>query len=86
MAQNTLRSSKINTPVFQYHATNDPIVPFGQAKQLRNWSCSLAMPVQWKTFDTGHITTVARGNSDRLGVPRRSRQRQAGDNQLLNSN
>ncbi|MBJ7472938.1 MAG: hypothetical protein JHD16_16645 [Solirubrobacteraceae bacterium] len=66
VGQNTLGKTPINAPVLQYHATNDQIVPFGQARSLRNNYCALGMQVDWKLFDTGHITTVARGNADAM--------------------
>ncbi len=64
VGENTLGADPINAPVFQYHASNDPIVPFNQAKTLRDRYCAAGVKVQWKVFDTGHITTVARGNAD----------------------
>lgn len=66
IAENTLGSTKINVPVYQYHAPNDPIVEYDQARQLRDKYCGLGMSVTWKEFDTGHVTTVGRGNTDAL--------------------
>lgn len=66
LIENVLGKSKIEAPVYQYHATNDQIVPFGQAAELRTRYCALGMQVQFRTFDTGHVTTVARGNADAL--------------------
>jgi pimeloyl-ACP methyl ester carboxylesterase len=64
VAENTLGKVAIKAPVFQYHATNDPIVPFGQAETLHKKYCALGVNEVFKTFDTGHITTVARGIPD----------------------
>lgn len=66
IAENTLGSTRINAPVYQYHAPNDPIVEYAQARTLRNAYCGLGMSVLWKEFDTGHVTTVGRGNTDAL--------------------
>lgn len=66
IAENTLGSKKIDVPVYQYHAPNDPIVEYDQARQLREKYCGLGMSVLWKEFDTGHVTTVGRGNTDAL--------------------
>ena len=62
--ENTLGRKKINVPVYQYQGTNDEIVPYAQAKTLRDTYCSAGMSVQWKELPTGHITGVARGNAD----------------------
>ncbi|MDO9354558.1 MAG: lipase family protein [Solirubrobacteraceae bacterium] len=63
--ENKLGATKINVPVFQYHANNDPIVSPRGAANLRKAYCALGVDLQWKEFDgTGHITTVARGNAD----------------------
>lgn len=63
---NFLGQSSIDAPVYQYHAPNDEIVPFGQGKQLRDAYCARGMTVLWKEFTTGHVTTVGRGNTDAL--------------------
>lgn len=65
--ENTLGQASINAPVYQYHAPNDDIVPFSQAKQLRDAYCARGMSVLWnESFTTGHVTTVGRGNADAL--------------------
>lgn len=66
VSQNELGKTKIEAPVYQYHAPNDDIVPFDQAATLREKYCALGMSVQWRTFDTGHVTTVGRGNAAAL--------------------
>lgn len=63
---NKLGFTKINVPVYQYHADNDPIVRFDQAAAMRDRYCALGVTLSFKTFDTGHVTTVARGNADAL--------------------
>ncbi len=62
--ENMLGLDDIKVPVFQYHAENDPIVPFWQADDLRFMYCKLGMTLQWKVMNTGHVTTVARGVPD----------------------
>lgn len=66
VVENTLGKTKIDVPVYQYHAPNDTIVDYGQARQLRDTYCGLGMSVTFKEFDTGHVTTVGRGNTDAL--------------------
>jgi hypothetical protein len=64
--ENKLGATKIDVPVYQYHADNDPIVRYDQAVVLRDKYCALGVTLSFKTFDTGHVTTVARGNADAL--------------------
>lgn len=64
--ENILGKTAIPSPVYQYHASNDPIVPFAQDETVRNAYCALGMKVEWKVLDTGHITTVSRGNPGAL--------------------
>ncbi len=64
--ENKLGGTKINVPVYQYHADNDQIVRYDQATVLRDKYCALGVTLSFKTFNTGHITTVARGNADAL--------------------
>ncbi len=63
---NALGGAPIDVPVFQYHGTDDHIVAYQQAADLRRKYCALGMDVQWKTFPLDHITLVARGNADAL--------------------
>lgn len=61
--ENVLGKVKLDVPVNLYHATNDPIVPFSTANRMRNDFCTkFGMKVNWTTYDTGHVTTVGRGN------------------------
>lgn len=61
--ENVLGKAKLEVPVNLYHATNDPIVPYNPAKRMRDDFCTkFGMKVNWTTFDTGHVTTVSRGN------------------------
>ena len=64
LRENALGKKPINVPVFDYHASNDPIVDFDQAKNLKGYYCALGVKLFWKELDTGHITTVSRGNAD----------------------
>lgn len=66
VAQNRLGASGIEVPVFQYHATADEIVDFRQARTLREAYCGRGVALTWRTYDTGHITLVARGNADAM--------------------
>ncbi len=66
LGQNKLGATPIKVPVYQYHASNDVIVRYAQATKLRDTYCSLGVQLTFKTFDTGHVTTVARGNPDAL--------------------
>jgi len=66
VAENKLGLKAIPVPVYQYHASNDPIVTYGQGTALRDRYCALGVKVTFKTFDTGHVTTVARGVPDAL--------------------
>lgn len=58
------QTAKIDAPVFQYHADNDPIVPYRQAVTLRDEYCAVGMTLEWKTLHTGHVTSVGRGVPD----------------------
>lgn len=68
--ENWLGQRSIQAPVHQYHAPNDDIVPYAQARQLRDAYCQRGMSVLWREFDTGHVTTVGRGNADALAFIR----------------
>lgn len=64
LTENEHGQKKINVPLFEFHANNDQIVDFNQARILKDTYCSLGVELQWKEYTTGHITTVARANSD----------------------
>lgn len=64
--ENLLGKTAFTAPLYQYHASNDPIVPFAQDEKVRDAYCALGMKVQWNVLDTGHITTVSRGNPGAL--------------------
>jgi pimeloyl-ACP methyl ester carboxylesterase len=61
--ENKLGGTAVRVPVHQYHATGDDLVDFTQAKALRDAYCRLGVAVDWKTYDTDHITGVIRGNA-----------------------
>lgn len=61
--ESKLGKKTIGVPVYQYHATADELVQFGQAKKLRDTYCAKGMSVQWKTFDTGHLKPIYHGNT-----------------------
>lgn len=64
VAENKLGADPVKVRVLQYHATQDELVAYPQAKALRDTYCSKGVALTWKTFDTGHITPVFRGNAD----------------------
>lgn len=64
LQENTLGSKSIPEPVFEYHGTQDQIVAYAQGSALHDQYCARGMNVTWKTYDTDHITGVARGNAD----------------------
>jgi len=70
ITENKLGGQPIRVPVFQYHATNDELVPFGQAQTLRNTYCQLGVKVTWKPYNTNitglpsHIHLVSWANDD----------------------
>lgn len=63
---NKLGGKPPKVPVFDYHATQDNLVQFGQGKTLRDTYCEKGVKVTWKTFETDHITGVYSGNKDVL--------------------
>ncbi|MGH3519719.1 MAG: lipase family protein [Haloechinothrix sp.] len=65
-AENKLGSTPPEVPIFQYHATQDELVQFSQAKTLRDTYCEQGVDLTWKTFDKGHIDVVYHGNADVL--------------------
>lgn len=66
VGDNLLGKSKITVPVLDYHASDDQIVAFTQAKTLRDKYCSLGVNLLWHTYTGGHITNVGRPNADVL--------------------
>ncbi|HCA86848.1 MAG TPA: lipase, partial [Streptomyces sp.] len=66
VAENKLGGRPIGVPVLQYHATQDQLVAFPQARNLREQYCSQGVQVTWKTWETDHITLVHRGNAEAL--------------------
>ena len=66
IGENKLGSSAIRVPVYQYHGTQDDLVAFGQAGDLRSAYCALGVQLTWKTFPSDHITLVYTGNPDAL--------------------
>lgn len=63
VTENALGTTKIEVPLLQYHAQNDPIVAYKQAKSLRDKYCALGVAEYWDdTYTTGHVTTVGRAN------------------------
>ncbi|MPZ00270.1 MAG: lipase [Actinophytocola sp.] len=63
---NTLGANPPAVPMLQYHATQDELVQFGQAKVLRDTYCDAEVALTWKTLDMGHIDGVYHGNADVL--------------------
>lgn len=66
VAENKLGEGTPKAPVFQYHATQDELVDFTQAKDLRDVYCGKGVKLTWKTYETDHITLVGTGNQDAL--------------------
>ncbi len=61
--ENQLGFEPIKVPFLQYHAPNDPIVAYSQAKSLRDKYCALGVNEYWDdSYTTGHVTTVGRAN------------------------
>ncbi|GAA5108619.1 lipase family protein [Haloechinothrix salitolerans] len=60
---NTLGANPPAVPMLQYHATQDELVQFGQAKALRDTYCEAEVPLTWQTLDMGHIDAVYHGNA-----------------------
>jgi dienelactone hydrolase len=74
VSENTLGSTKIEVPVFQFHGTTDGLVAFGQADSLHQQYCGKGVKLQWKTYDTSslgdtaasHISPISWSNEDSL--------------------
>lgn len=72
VSESSLGTKSIEVPVFQYHATTDGLVAFGQADSLRQQYCGKGVKLQWKTYDTGslgtspaaHISPISWANDD----------------------
>lgn len=63
VTENNLGNTKITVPFLQYHAQNDQIVAYKQAKSARDKWCALGVQEFWDdSYNTGHITTVGRAN------------------------
>jgi phospholipase/carboxylesterase len=41
-------------PVFQSHGTNDPLLPFHTAQDLRDLFAGAGISVEWQAFDGAH--------------------------------
>ncbi|MFB9503016.1 lipase family protein [Saccharothrix mutabilis subsp. capreolus] len=61
--ENKLGGTAVRVPVHQYHGTRDDVVDFAQHKALRDTYCKAGVAVDWKTYDTDHITGVYLGNA-----------------------
>lgn len=57
VSESSLGTKTIDVPVFQYHATTDGLVAFGQADSLHQQYCDKGVKLQWKTYDTGSLGT-----------------------------
>jgi hypothetical protein len=66
LAENKLGTTPIEVPVLQYHATQDELVAFPQARALRQSYCEQGVDVTWLTQERGHIGMVYHGNSDAM--------------------
>ncbi len=49
-----LMPNRKGLPVFQSHGTDDPLLPCGTAKDLRDTMTSHGIPVEWHEFRGGH--------------------------------
>jgi phospholipase/carboxylesterase len=49
-----LMPNRKGLPVFQSHGTDDPLLPCGTAKDLRDTMTSQGIPVEWHEFRGGH--------------------------------
>ncbi|MDV6011451.1 lipase family protein [Haloechinothrix sp. LS1_15] len=60
--ENALGAGSIDVPVYLYHATNDDLVAFGQARSLRDTYCDQGMDVRWEEYEVDspapHITMI----------------------------
>jgi len=50
----TLMANRKGLPVFQSHGTEDPLLPFTTAQDLRNAMTEHGLPVNWHEFRGGH--------------------------------
>ena len=63
---NQLGLAKPRVPVFQYHSTNDDIVPLGQAVDLREAYCDRGVRELFTTYPGNHVTGNPAGVDDSL--------------------
>ena len=63
---NQLGLAKPKVPVFQYHSTNDDIVPLGQAVDLRETYCRKGVTEQFTTYPGNHVTGNPAGLNDSI--------------------
>ena len=63
---NRLGLSKPKAPVFQYHSSNDDIVPLGQAVDLRQTYCDKGVREQFTMYPGNHVTGNPAGVDDSL--------------------
>lgn len=74
VSESSLGTRSIDVPVFQYHATTDGLVAFGQADSLHQQYCAKGVRLEWKTFDTAslgttpaaHISPISWANDDAM--------------------
>ncbi|OLR92296.1 lipase [Actinokineospora bangkokensis] len=66
VAENKLGTAKIAVPVYQYLGAQDDLVAPSQGRQLRKDLCANGTSVQFKEFQSDHITLVYTGNKDAL--------------------
>ncbi|WP_424187471.1 lipase family protein [Actinokineospora sp. G85] len=66
VAENKLGPVKIGMPVYQYMGAQDELVAPSQQRKLRTDLCANGTSVQFKEFQSDHITLVYRGNKDAL--------------------
>lgn len=59
VSENSLGTTKVPVPVFQYHATTDGLVAFAQASSLHDQYCGKGVQLSWKTYDTASLGTSA---------------------------
>jgi predicted esterase len=65
LGQQTLGKTPPKVPVYQYHATTDNIVAFGQADALHKTYCTAGVNLTWKTIPgQDHITPIYIGSAE----------------------
>lgn len=66
VAENKLGTKKLSVPVYQYLGAQDDLVDPNQGRTLHRDLCANGTSVQFKEFQSDHITLVYTGNKDAL--------------------